>query len=1133
MLKQVNERHLPYHPYTSVVDDKVYLVTVRSLLPLQPIPPIFLQTKSWSPLSKINGETQTSATGKLIYAALDWRQDAPPTTQDEQEIPVPCIDIIRHDSPWPRITDTQLVDLLTRMITEIDFLHKSLFYAVSLTSVFIVNPSQLGTDYPLHFRLCPFSLGMVQELPTGVFKHQIERLCIAEFILQMATRLEDLSSPLLRKRMMLAFTYSPGLIAAFLDIWRSASGPLVEDVCSSEKTMCDVDPFVGPSPPVIAPDAKVTDFVPAVTAFTLVRSKQRHEYKIDHVPGLLSALRCIDSPTMHSTAVDGIWRFMINATRPLLADAVGIATQCIAIIVPTKKSTALSNPSSISKSVAWILRMNVIDRILFENERSGDYSRLRMAQQRLLEAGIGRQLGGSVTGQNTKFALKVLMPLVRVSTLASFQFPTLSSRLIFDRNVRKMSKMCFEAQPRGDIDATDVLRFVSMMLVMSDFKGWCGSTDTKMDKHADIDVKLLELWERLDDETFLLYALPCWNAKIGDATTAAIVSKLEGAFYRFVTAYMNADVSGKKMIGERLTYALDWLVQFAWNASEQVQNASYQSLYTSYFMAVLFRKHSQSVFFDAPLNREYLPINEVEKADSDERVILPNMIKSFSGSESNSGQTKVDDTPTETPSIWQPSVPTSDDTSTLEGAGGIATLSTSLFNCSLVSSVPSAGVVEKSTASPSIMNTMPSAVHRHSTWHDAVEVPFASWSSNILRAIKRLEGMEPSNPEGLACVLRTFKHPIAARNLVGYAKHHQAVYSDYYVPLPSMHGAPTSENLVFFNLPKSRTDLAYHEDGAPRVRIPPPDGREPIEAGTDCRYSSVWVLPHDEMRAIDPSYTTFEPITLAALNHRICHTKSSPVKGTTGMMDVKIVDGGATNELMVGLSWNIEADANLVGGLEKMVPGRTRNSIGLALHTGHLYFLDKDGKAVRMPYIVPTGTGSRVCIGIAYNKVYFVVDSVFYPLVPDFIIPDGCDIFGLLRVGCSGAKVTTRCMASGWNLDRHLDGTLKYAKTNPVAHSLYLAGLRTKVCPHYHALRRSRNARPTLADIPKSSVLYEALPTEAQELIDRVHVANIHCPPDGCIAPAYLREKISAIIASVETPPSSSKTFDQDVRNYS
>ena len=1361
----------------------MYLVTVRSQLAVQPIPSIFLQTYGWSLLPPINGQQPRSATGKLVYIALDWREpkatpDSVPTGESLEEIPILLVDVVRHDSPWPWLSDTQVVDLITKIVTEIDFLPKSLFFAVSLYSVLITNPSRLGTDKPLSFRFCPFSLGMEKELPQGLTRHQVARRSTSRFILHLATRLEDLNSPLLKKRMAQAFTRSPGLITAFQDLWgasnpdprvpnlsslSSAFGTLSGDakllhttemanrIKYSEQTRAQfaqsaqgvAPPSSGSSPhtysntrstnttnasttstasiaslasatptptaptalpatssPSIPHDAKMIDFSPSILVFTFVRSKERREFKIEQVPGLLSAIRCHDSPTMHSTAVDGLWRFILGATKSHLADAIGIITQCISALVPAGKTTGLTDPSSSSRSAPWILRMNIIDRALFENERSGDYSRLRTAQQTLLEAGIGSQLGGSLVAQNTKFTLKVLMPVVRVSTLASFHFPVLGVRLIFDRNVRKMCKMCFDAEPRGDIHHTDRDRFVSMMLVMSDFKRWCGNTEPKVDKHADMDVKLMELWDKLDEDTFLLYALPCWNQSIGDATTAAIVKKLEAAFYSCSQVYIHsANKNEQEVLKKKLMYILDWLVQFAWNAPEQVNNASYQSLYTSHFLALIFRKPAQSIFFDAPATRNFLLLNEVEDADTDERMLLPNMVWEMPQTSLPAPQ-RPDHLHHQSQQQFHQSAlihrpPTSEDSSSeydsahlsaaaershslLDASGtslgakfvppAVAQVGVSLWSrhdsqspstgleggvmsnsfglnygpilsgpVNLGSSIPHvAGKPDQNTfslpsygASPlhitpppppphsmvapvtasaattqstsavlaalaaaavgaatspssssfgstsalggqsmnysSSSNSTSSAIHddvrsvdssasssasnssssstrsdvlsdpfvshpsasmphnvpssqeprQHPLFPHAVEVPFVSSSDNIQAAIEFMDTLEPANPEGLAYILHTFKFAVIPRNLYGFVKRHQdASLSKHYAPTPGSHGAPTSEDLAFLNFPSHRNDFMYHENNASLTRIAPPEGSAPISTSTEGKYSSIRSLLFSEMQIIDPNYKKFEPITLATANHRLCHTKAQPVQGTTGMMDVRIVDSGETNDIMIGLTWNLEADSNMPGGLDKIVPGRTPYSVGLAVSTGHVYFLDKDGKRSKLPYTVPCGTTSRLCIGIAYNKIYFVLDNVFYPPLPDFSIPDGCDIHGLVRFGCGGIKLTSRSLTNRWSLERHLDGTLKETKSNPVAHSLYLAELRTKVCPHYHAHRRAKEARPHLMDMKKDSEDYRALPEEARELIDRVHLACIECVADACPAPKYLRDKIQAIIST-------------------
>lgn len=1086
-------QHHAYHPYTCHhANGKVHLMTIRNELAIHPLPIVFLQTRMWSLLPPDATPTlypPRSTARPLVCTAFDWRDssDYSPnvvatrqlhqiddsslsSSNSDEDIPIPLLDVIGHDSPWPWFTDTQLIDFVTRVVVEMDTLPAPLFFVASLTSVLLVNPTYLGTSKPLSFRFCPFSLITDKEFSIeGVSKSQVVRHYAARFILHMATRLEDLNSPLLKKCLVQSFTRSPGIVTAFFDLWRS----------TSNNTDIQL--------PGVTDAIKLTiDASPSLFVFNAVRSRalsSRRNYKIEHVPGLLSAIRCHDSTTMHSSAVDGLWRFILGATKSELAEAVGIITQCIGCLVPSEKATALTDPASSSRSASWILRMNIIDRVLFENERSGDYARLRRTQQLLLTSGIGAQLGGSIVSHNSKFSLKVLMPIVRVSTLASFRFPTLAARLIFDRNVRKMARMCFDAEPKGDIHHTDCDRFLSMMLVMSDFKKWCGVESSSCannkstvvnNKDANIDEKLLSTWSSLDDDTFLLYALPCWTPSLGDATTAALVLKLEAAFYRCVRVYIQSSSdSNEQMFNKnKLMYILDWLVAFAWNAPEQVSAASYQSLYTSYFLGLVFRNPAQSIFFDAvpaeTSNNTPFLLDEMTDDDDTESTLLPHL--------DNATSVAVDQLKL-------------DSTCEVDSAQVNSPLST--------------------TACDFLAHRQTTTRH-HPLFSNGIDVPWTTPVENIQSAVHFMDDtFEPSNPENLTRILRTFKFAVTPRNLYGFVNHHQnGNLSVYYTPTPNHHGAPTSKDSAFFNIPAHRNDLVYHQKNT-----------EPtlISSNAEDKYNTIRTLLIKEMQQLDVVYDKFEPVTLAT-NHRLCHTKGgTPVQGTTGMMEINLVDSGETNDIVFGVTWNLEADVasssstNNGDGLKTLIPGRTSHSIGIAVATGHVHLLE-NGKRNKLPYTIPFGTSSRLYIGIAYNKIYFIVDNVFYPPIPNLTIPDDCDIYGLVRLGCGGIKLTTRSLTNCWRLERDENGVLKDTKTNPIAHTLYLAELRTKVCPHYHAHRRSRVARPQLSDSIKGGVDYLALPEEARDLIDRVHLANITCTEGDCPASKYLRNTINSII---------------------
>lgn len=1112
---------------------------------------------------------------------LDWRDKGP---VEEDEYPICLHDILRPHSPWKAPTETQLVDLLTKVIAETDYLARSLYFLPTLDSIYITNPSKLGGEKPLSFKLCPFSLGMEDELPKKEFKQLLHRRLISMLLLQVSTKILDLSQKVLPQELPKHFNRWPGLISAFMEIWNNCQprkkpamefawtyngdiNPLdnVEAGVSGKpssfgwaaynsstewnqvKTRPATDPFenLDFTPSSVPSEARIIEFSPSVRTLNEVRSRQTREYSVEQVPALLTAMTCQHSATIHSVATDGLWRFLLKATKVQHSEAIGIITACIAIVVPSGL-TGLTDPSSSTRSAHWILRMNIIDRTIFENERSGDYARLRRLQQHLLDNLIGAHLGGSLSTHDGKFTLKVLMPVVRVSTLASFQFPILRVRLIFDRNVRKMCKMLIDASNRKDIDPTDRDRFAIMMLIMSDFKCWANPKD---------DSQWLSIWENIDEEQFLLFGLPCWFQTLSDATTKAIVEKLEGIFDSNVTKLLApCPPSESEGLKKKLSYILDWLTHFAWNSVEQVTNSSYQSLYTSYFLALIFRRPGQAIYVEAPNHKKKSADPEPIRKQEDKyepqftrRKVVFDQDPSMGGTPemiSGGPATSVE------PLSALPDLPQAHLSGTssplrsgFNGFGGTTMPRTStppLSHVPLgayhadnqmavdepisshVQHQPVLGGLEMldhldAYAVPPLQNPIQMDV---STDPSQVSMPFSRSKPylvndmNIWKAISTLENIDPTNPEGYEVIRRIFKFALVARNLWGFVKTHQeSSVSKLYVPNALQHGAPESDDLCFFQIPKETIGVAYHEPSTPIQPIAPPAGSAPVQPVSEGRHNSIRTYLESEMRS-NPN-AKFTPITLAASNHPLCNTVAPYVEGTTGMAEIRVVDSGDTNDIILGLTWDLKGYAGRPHDLATLMPGSTPTSLGLVVSTGNVRYLDpQTGAQVEIPYVFPSGSTTKICIGVAYRKVFFVVDNTFYPPIPDLTLPTGCNIHAVAHLGCLGIKLTMRALARKWTTERSSDGSLLLANHNPLAHALYLSELRTKVCPHYHAHRRPAECRPSLAKYGVGTGKYEQLPSNMQDLIRLIHLANEQCVVEECQAPNVIRNIIKAITSN-------------------
>jgi hypothetical protein len=1197
-----------------------------------------------------------------------------------------------------------------------------------------------------------------KEKPGSNTREEIMMRGMARFCLQMATRLEDLFVPHLQKRVIIATVRYPGMVAMYTELFQQSRpstemipkekyeriseliGPLAESfalihraemesasdqkspLASGVKSLSATannakspsqTPSVAksPSPPnQITPspnevvlnipntkqECSLREASPSLMVMSTIGTKQT--CTLDHISALIQLLLCVDSIHWHGPAVEALWRLILNSSKKELGPIIGILSECIAAIVPSG-TASLTTPSSSEKSAPWILRMNIIDRVLFEIERVGDYTRLRRTQQRLLEAGIGNQLGSSLTGHGQKFSYKVLMPVVRVSVLASFHFSVLRERLIFDRNVQKMSTMAIDAcrEPRKDIHPSDMQRFVGMMMVMSDFWNW-KSNSSETSKARDINATLHNIWSQMDPEIFLLYVMPCWGPGISEQTTAAVVKKLENCCMDTVRALVSPNKTTStgtsaetELLKKKLSYILDWMVALAWHAPEQVAANSYQSLYTSYFMGLIFRRMMPFIIVKViPQRKQALLLSDDEddlalekslakrhqasvrdlEAASDLAVpsvklrvpiqaaaldTKQHMHDQFGPSDSHRQPnsqggsdvgmglenpemkfvpltTQLDtiqfpnSSSSNTLQPWSTSSAVHDSMETIgmldsetdsitefsimasSPINSTASISGQLQNVSLASIISSSNSnameldvpipkLEASVQYSSKMTETERGLRKKALSLLGVEIKdeepihLLSWLSHtpVLKAsvIDLVKFLDPTNPESLPWSLRILKLPLTSRALLGFVRAHKdSTVMAHYVPRPDRHGAPSTDDLVYLEIPESRKhDLEYHGGVSEQIQVDPPQNRDPITSPPkEAKYNSLRSLLRGEVQAnelknassaatsspstssrvaasqdvaaikadlpkVSPTYKDFEPVTLVA-RHRLCHTKQladRPTEpGTTGMFEVHVVDSGDTNQLTVGLTWDLALESlRAKNGLGSLKPGRSATSLGLVLSTGCVYYMGPNNMKIKLPYVFPSGTGARVRIGIAYRFVYFVVDGIFYPPLPDpertdggyFMLPENADIHGLVRLGCGGIKLTTRSLTNRWSLEKYDNGTLRDAKSNPLAYMLYLAELRTKVCPHYHAQRRDLivPCRPKLPDLPLNGDLFRQLSPEHQELVERIHISSSTCAVDACTCPSYvqsiIKQTIADSLAKQSAGPASETNSQQSPQN--
>ena len=1261
----------PYVWYREAETNRKVLISCRFEIPVSPLQEDYFLQKEYYGYVPMPLDADKNPiiprTQRVLAVVYDWKPEA--VKNASSDLPISFMDLVAPDSPYNYPKPTQMVDLISRLVHVADRTHADLYIAFALDSVYILNPSVLEKgDKHLLFRLCPHSVGLRRELPAGVTPATITRRTLAEFTLLSICRLKSYSYSLLAPRLGKAFKESPGLIALMMEVLEhSAVGFIPIDSTSpngiqltpleSERNMSNIanamahpesaamlaatsttlssatsaDPTQPPTPD------KLTEKCSSAQCFSKLRDKnpetaRKFDFRPDHVPALLSGMLCHLSPHIHTLAADGLWKLIKRAGKRELGLTVGVATECGQILVPGLPGTptGLADPTSATKSEVWVSRMLTIDRVLYENEKTADYGRLRRLQQSLVEAGIAHQLGGSLIGHNERFTLKVLLPIVRVSTLMSFQYPNLAARLIFHRNVRRMSKMCIDGNAKGLLHDDDLQRYVALMLVISDFGEWIDSGDNALQggtREQQEDAQLLNIWDKMDRDIFLLSALPAWTPSMSDKTSARIVAKFTDILDKLLQEYTAAlEEKEKTQALKKVSYALDWHMQFAWNAPEQVSTASYKSLYTSGFMALITCKHNSTLLLDNPdwgtigkvleNHEDYKPITQDSSSNAAGRVVdispyrgidtlkgeerrLPHANRnqvprfgwmgphsgpssgpyssssstSYASSSSSSGKEHPKSGPSSSSGSHQGFRPNSNPyigTGPLSGPGPTTSSTPYFAPYSGPNSGPAPlGEPERADldAADDVESAQTASTPLNFTLSDKPILRDFDSAPAVKHALKLAQPKNPSNPENLEYLMTTHKNPIKSHELASFAKYClDRNVSAFYVPKPR--GAPVTEESIMFNVPFYREDFSYQDHDISGTEIAPPAGMTPIQVRGSKKHSSLRSLMVSEMRknTFNNDYK-FIPITVAALGHPLCTTKGDvPVElGTTGMIEFTLADSGDLNRVMFGLTWDAAADsctpipfetpnpgyALPPHGIEYLVPGHSPTSVGFDISTGSVHYWDSTERKVdfgvysdfckhglnpspapfddypthaerellakvryvkKAPYAPPVGTGAKVAICVAYDRVFLIIDSVFYPPIPNLVIPRGVKIHALLRFEAPGTKISQRCLTDTWRVVRNLDGALSDTAYNPLAHLMYLAELRTKVCPHYHVNRKPAETHPQLAKLLASEA-FKALPDALKQRIDLIDLATRPCGADDCHAPQILNDLINRIIS--------------------
>ncbi|WP_133135437.1 hypothetical protein [Legionella rowbothamii] len=908
-----------------------YFCATTSTLPITPLPPSFLQASGFITVTKSPPHPNQPPKVTLYFKYPEGTTRAKP--------PISLRTILNDKQYKP--TMTQLVDLMTKITAEMDWLPPTVVFYPSLDTIFITSPEKIGSDKPLAFQLCPSALLLTEELAPDLKRDKIHRRMTAKLFLHIATQTPNLHEPLLTEKITEAQKRYPAFIAAFTELWKSTD---TQEITQEGPTL------------------SLQQLSPTVGAFHKIRLDKLQTWNATEFSTLLSGVACNHSRTISSVSADALLNLYKNSSAKEKLEMTKHLAQSVELLIPSEQSK-LTDPDSKSKSMHWINRMNLISALLQELEHQGDYEALHETQQRLLEGGIGKHLGSNLADHNGKFALSVLVPVVKVSVWMAFQFATLKTRFIFDRNVKRMAQMLFDVVTKEEgqrdevpsMSAHESQQYILMMLIMSDFGSWLKQDALTSE---DIEAKLLTLWNTIDLQLLLDFGLPCYRESLSDETTKLIEKKLEQHINRLIQKSAQISLSDSEQ--QQLRTSLSYLKSFAWRAHEQVTNASFQSLYISYFLAIIFTKPQQTVFYES---KPLLPIKP--RVHSMQQLV-------------DAAQTSI---------------------------------------------------------------SQPQAVSKR----------------------------------------QQRKLALSPHHLIGFDSSHQHKVSSHFLPNASTAGAPVDITQFIFSLPENK-QVQYRHD---------------IEKNIIDK-TILQTIKSDELKKLNKA---FIPTTLTTAQ-RIC-TVQNKNTGTQGMIEVHIADAGDFNSVLIGLTSNKTLDG------EKSIPGTTATSISLDIATGNIRFFDaKNDMHMEYPYTKPAHSGSKVSFGITGTKVYCIVDGTFYPPIRGFELPEGADIHPLIRIGCPGVKLIPRVMGSLWNLDRHPDRSFKNAPSNPVAYNLYLAELRTKVCPHYHIHKHATGIDGFTELLSSPQLIAKQEPGILLDLLMTL-LARHECLAQNCAVPEILQKLIS------------------------
>jgi hypothetical protein len=489
---------------------------------------------------------------------------------------------IMENPEQKKLTPTQLIELLSKLVTRIDSSPKTLVTYLTLDSIYIKTPDQIGEESSLLFEVDKSAQIPVQNLAPGAQRHIEHWRTIAELFLLLGANTTRLDDPDLEFKTNQSFKHSPAFLCVFIELWEAT---LPEKQHSADTLMQDISPTIKALAYIRTPTIKAltNSHTPSITTLSNSHTPILETWSIEIIPALLSGLTCHHNQTIRATSAQ-VLHSIISGSLSLKerGEALGMIEHCIELLIPNEL-TGLANISLETRQGEWMKRMLLICTVLQEAELFKNYEKLHQLQQRLLDAGIEHNLIDALLEKSNTLSSPIFLASLLTTVWMCFQFDTLRTKVI---NEEFIENMISQLQRRG-YDKFPIYEEMSiMMLLMSDFGKWINHKEQSSQK-------FVTLWQKVSDKTFLHFGLSCLPSNISLNTRMFVTQKVMEILTRLISI---PGAINEKEQQEQIKSCLNYLRYSAWNGLAQATYASNKSQEDAYLQAFIFKVPRYHVF---------------------------------------------------------------------------------------------------------------------------------------------------------------------------------------------------------------------------------------------------------------------------------------------------------------------------------------------------------------------------------------------------------------------------------------------------------------------------------------------------------------------------------------------------------